>query len=321
MIRRIAALLLVGLCLCRGFCAFAMADDYPTRPIRILVGFGAGGSVDLVARLMADQLSKRLGQQVFVENRPGGGSVIATQALTQASPDGYTLMMADIGLSAAPSFIKDLPYNTLRDVEPIVLVASLPGVMAVPSNSSAHTLKEFIALAKAKPGALNYGSAGVGSMLYLAGELFKSEAKVDITHIPYKSNAEVMLALAAGDVNVVIAAAPAMMSQRDKLRFLAVSARTRLASLPDVPTFAEAGLPEFDVQNWQGLVAPRGTDPAIVAKINKATNEILMEPDVRSHLDKLGMVVLGGTQPEFQSFLAAQVAKWSAIVAAATAHK
>lgn len=321
MIRKVATLLLVGLWLGRGFCSFAHANDYPTHPIRILVGFGAGGSVDLVARLMADQLSKRLGQQVYVENRPGGGSVIATEALTQASPDGYTLMMADIGLSAAPSFIKDLPYNTLRDIVPVVLVASLPGVMAVPSGSSAHTLTEFIALAKSKPGAMNYGSAGVGSMLYLAGELFKSEAKVDIQHIPYKSNAEVMLALTRGDVNVVIAAAPAMMSQRDKLRFLAVSARTRLASLPDVPTFAEARLPDFDIQNWQGLVAPRGTDPAIVAKINKATNEILMEPDVRSHLDKLAMVILGGTPAEFQSFLASEVKKWSAIVAAASGHK
>ena len=319
--RTAARLLLIIFCLSQGFISFAHADDFPTRPIRVLVGFGAGGSVDLVARLIADQLSKRLGQQVYVENRPGGGSVIATEALTQASPDGYTLMMADIGLSAAPSFIKDLPYNTLRDIVPIVLVASLPGVMAVPSNGPAHTLQELIALAKSKPGALNYGSAGVGSMLYLAGELFKSEAKVDIQHIPYKSNAEVMLALTRGDVNVVIAAAPAMMSQRDKLRFLAVSARTRLASLPEVPTFAEAGLPDFDVQNWQGLVAPRGTDPAVVAKINKATNEILMEPDVHSHLDKLGMVILGGSQAEFQSFLASELKKWSAIVAAAAGHK
>ena len=279
------------------------------------MGFGAGGSVDLVARLIADQLSQRLGQQVYVENRPGGGSIIATEALTQANSDGYTLMMADIGLGATPAFAKNLPYDTLRDISPIVLVASLPGVMAVPSNSPAHTLKEFIDLAKSKPGALNYGSAGVGSMLYLAGELFKSEAKVDIQHVPYKSNAEVMLALARGDVNVVIAAAPAMMSQRDKLQFLAISAQTRLASLPDVPTFAQAGMPNFDVQNWQGLIAPRGTDPAIVSRINKATNEILMEPDVRDRLNKLGMVILGGTEVEFQNFLASEIKKWASVVA------
>ena len=316
-----ARLMPVIFCLLQVLISFAHADEFPTRPIRILVGFGAGGSVDLVARLIADQLSKRLGQQVYVEDRPGGGSVIATEALTQASPDGYTLMMADIGLAAAPSFIQDLPYNTLRDIVPVVLVASLPGVMAIPSNSPAHTLGEFIALAKSKPGALNYGSAGVGSMLYLAGELFKSQAKVDIEHIPYKSNAEVMLALAKGDVNVVIAAAPAMMSQRDKLRFLAVSARTRLASLPDVPTFAQAGMPNFDVQNWQGLVAPRGTDPAIVSKINKVTNDILVEPDVRSQLDKLGMVILGGSQGDFQGFFASEIKKWSGVVATATGHK
>jgi tripartite-type tricarboxylate transporter receptor subunit TctC len=280
----------------------------------MLVGFGAGGSVDLVARLIADQLSKRLGQQVYVVNRPGAGSVIATDALTQATPDGYTIMMGDIGLSAAPSFIKNLPYDPVRDIEPIALVASLPGVMAVPSNSPAHTLKEFIDVAKSKPGVLNYGSAGVGSMLYLAGELFKSDAKVDMRIVQYKSNAEVMLGLARGDVNAVIAAAPAMMAQRNKLRFLAVSAENRLDSLPNVPTFAEAGMPNFNVQNWQGLVAPKGTDPAIVDKINKTTNEILMQPDVRAHLKKLGMIVLGGSQSKFQTFLASQVKKWASVV-------
>lgn len=313
-----ARYILIVLWLLPALSASASAESFPSRPVKILVGFGAGGSVDLVARLVADQLSKRLGQQVFVENRPGGGSVIATQALTQANPDGYTLMMADIGLGAAPAFIKDLPYDTLRDVVPIVLAASLPGVMAVPVTSPAHALNELIALARSKPGALNYGSAGVGSMLYLAAELFKAQAKVDIQHIPYKSNAEVMLALASGDVSVVIAAAPAMMAQRDKLRFLAVSNRTRLDSLPDVPTFAQSGMADFSVQNWQGLIAPRGTAPAIVDRINRETNTILSDPDVRKHLNSLGMVVLGGSAKEFQSFLASEVEKWSSVIAATT---
>jgi tripartite-type tricarboxylate transporter receptor subunit TctC len=299
-----------------AFSDVAFSDGYPARPIRILVGFGAGGSVDLVARLVADQLSKRLGQQVFVENRPGGGSVIATQALTQASPDGYTLMMGDIGLGAAPAFIKDLPYDTLHDISPIVLVASLPGVMAVPTSSPAHTLAQFVDLAKAEPGVLNYGSAGVGSMLYLAAELFKAQAKVDIEHIPYKSNAEVMLALARGDVSVVIAAAPAMMSQRDKLRFIAISNQSRLDSLPDVPTFAQSGMPGFSVQNWQGLIAPKGTDSEIINRINKETNTILLEPDVRTRLEALGMVILGGTQSKFQDFLSSEIKKWTSVVAA-----
>ena len=190
--------------------------------------------------------------------------------------------------------------------------------MAVPVTSPAHALNELIALARSKPGALNYGSAGVGSMLYLAAELFKAQAKVDIQHIPYKSNAEVMLALASGDVSVVIAAAPAMMAQRDKLRFLAVSNRTRLDSLPDVPTFAQAGMADFSVQNWQGLIAPRGTAPAIVDRINRETNAILSDPDVRKHLNSLGMVVLGGSAKEFQSFLASEVEKWSSVIAATT---
>ena len=304
----------LAVCLSLGFSSFASADDYPKRPIRILVGFGAGGSVDLVARIIGEKLSQRLGQQVYVENRPGGGGSIATEVLAKAKPDGYTLMMADIALSVAPSVIKHLPYDPLHDIEPIVLVASLPGVMAVASSSPARNVGEFVNLAKSEPGKLNYGSAGIGSMLFLAAELFKSQASVEIRHIPYKSAAEVMLALAQGDVSLVIAAAPAMMSQRDKLRFLAVSNRTRLESLPDVPTFAEAGMPNYSIQNWQGLVAPAGTDPKITALINKDTNEILADPDVRARLSKLGMVVLGGTEKEFKDFLPSEMKKWSTVI-------
>ncbi len=314
--RRTVGILVSVLCILFGLNNSASADSYPNRPVRILVAFGAGGSVDLVARVIADKLSDRLGQQVIVENRPGGGTVIATQALAQANPDGYTLMMADIALGAAPAVIKKLPYDTLRDVAPIVLVASLPGVLAVSSSSSVHDVKDLVALAKSKPGVLNYGSAGVGSMLFLAAELFKSQAHVDIQHIPYKSTAEVMLALTKGDVNMVIAAAPAMMSQKDKLRFLAVSNRARLDSLPDVPTFAQAGMPDYDVQNWQGLIAPKGTDPKIIARINKETNAIIADPEVRSRLGKLGMVILGGSSQEFAAFLASELKKWSTVVSA-----
>ncbi len=299
--------------------ASASAADYPARPIRMLVAFGAGGSVDLVARLMAQKLSERLGQQVYVENRPGGGTVIATQALVQAAPDGYTLMMADLALGSAPAVVKPLPYDTLRDVAPIGLIGSLPGVFAVAASSPAHTLADYVRLAKSEPGKLNYGSAGVGSMLYLAAELFKAQASVKIEQIPYKSAAEVMLALASGDVSMVIAAAPALLSQRDRLRFLAVSSRSRLDSLPDVPTFAEAGMPDFDVQNWQGLIAPAGTSLEIIARLNKAANEILAEPDVRARLEKLGVVVSGGTPQQFSNLLASEVERWRKVVGGAMA--
>jgi tripartite-type tricarboxylate transporter receptor subunit TctC len=294
----------------------ARADDYPARPVRILVAFGAGGSVDLVARLMAQELSKRLGQQVFVENRPGGGTVIATEALAHAAPDGYTLMMADMALGSAPAVVKHLPYDTLRDIAPIALIGSLPGVFAVSASNPAHTLAEYIKMAKAEPGKLNYGSAGVGSMLYLAAELFKAQAGVEVQQIPYKSNAEVMLALASGDVSMVIAAAPAMMSQRARLRFLAVSDSSRLESLPDVPTFAEAGMAKYNVQNWQGIIAPAGTNPAIISKLNRAVNEILKEPDVRAHLEKLGVVVSGGTPQKFENQLASDIARWPKLISA-----
>lgn len=295
----------------------ARAADYPARPIHILVPFGAGGSVDLVARLMAQKLSEKLGEQAFVDNRPGGGTVIATQALVQAAPNGYTIMMADTALGSAPAVVRDLPYNTQRDIAPIVLVGSLPVVLAVARSSPAHTLADLIKLAKSEPGKLNYGSAGMGSMLYLAAELFKSQVHVDIQQIPYKSTAEVMPALASGDVGMVLAAAPALISQRDRLRFLAVSSASRLSSLPEVPTFAEAGMPDFNVQNWQGLIAPAGTDQEIIARLNKVTNEILIEPDVRSQLDKLGVVVSGGTPKQFSDVLASDISRWSKVVRAA----
>jgi tripartite-type tricarboxylate transporter receptor subunit TctC len=313
---RIGNFLLVFIALGVAWHGPARGDDYPVRPVRILVAFGAGGSVDLVARLMAQELSKRFGQQVFVENRPGGETVIATEALVHAAPDGYTLMMADMALGSTPAVVKNLPYDTLRDIAPTALIGSLPGVFAVGVWSPAHTLNEYIETAKSEPGKLNYGSAGVGSMLYLAAELFKSQADVDIQQIPYKSTAEVMLALASGDVSMVIAAAPALISQRDRLRFLAVSNAARLNSLPDVPTFAEAGMPSYDVQNWQGIIAPAGTSPQIVTKLNEAVNEVLAEPEVRARLEKLGVVVSGGTPQQFKALLASEVARWSKVVGA-----
>ena len=312
----IKKLLLFFLVLSVAWQSAARGDEYPTRPVRLLVAFGAGGSVDLVARLMAQELSKRLGQQVFVENHPGGGTVIATEALAHAAPDGYTLMMADMALGSAPAVVKNLPYDTLRDIAPIALVGGLPGVFAVSASSPAHTLAEYIKLAKSEPGKLNYGSAGVGSMLYLAGELFKGQAGVDIQQIPYKSNAEVMLALVSGDVSMVIAAAPAMMSQRARLRFLAVSNSSRLESLPDVPTFAEAGMPGYSVQNWQGVIAPASTSSQIVSKLNRAVNEILAVPTIRTNLEKLGVVVSGGTPQKFEELLTSEVARWPKVISA-----
>ena len=310
----VARVVLIAFCLATGLSTSASAEDYPAKPVRILVGFGAGGSVDLLARLIAEKLSQRLRQAILCGEPTGGATSIATTALTQAAPDGYTLMMADIALSAAPALVKGLSYDTSRDIVPIVLVASLPSVLAVSSSNPAHSLRELVNLAKSKPGKFNYGSAGVGSFLFLGGELFKSQAGLDIEHIPYKSAAEVMLALVRGDVSLVIAAAPAMMSQRDKLRFLAVGNPTRLDSIPDVPTFAESGMPDFNVQNWQGLVAPKGTDPKIITRINKETNEILNEPDMRVRLKSLGMVVMGGTPMAFQDFLESELKRWSKVI-------
>lgn len=290
------------------------AAEYPEKPIKIVVGYGAGGSVDAVSRILAERLSQRLGQQVVVENMPGGGTVVATQALAGAQPDGYTLMMADIALGAKPALMKDLPYDTLKDFQTIVEVAALPSVLAVRKDTKAENLSQLVDLAKASPGDLNYGSAGIGSMMFLASELFKAQTKTDIVHIPYASAAEGTVALIAGDIDILIAAAPAMLPQKDKLRFLAVSNKERLDTLPDVPTFKEAGLADFDVQNWQGLIAPKGVPAEVVARINKETNAVLQESDVRERLGKMGMVVTGGTPEEFRDFLAAEYEKWSGLI-------
>jgi len=294
----------------------ARADNYPAKPIRLIVGYAAGGAVDIVSRIIGDKLSERLGQRVFIENRPGGGTTIALGALAKSEPDGYTLMMADIAMGANPALHATLPYDTFKDFEPIALVAVLPGVMAVDRKLPVKDVASFVALAKAAPGKLNYATSGLGSLGHLGPELFKAETKTDIVGIPYQSGGQVMQALLGGNVEMAFTTVPPVLPFAEKVRILAISHDKRLPVMPDVPTFAESGLPHIRVELWEGLFAPRGTDKKIQARLNTEVNAILQMPDVRERIAKLGGDVAGGTPDQLRDFLKAEVEKWLRVLPA-----
>lgn len=292
----------------------AHGDDYPNKPIRLLVGYAPGGAVDIVSRVLADPLEKRLGQRIVVDNRPGGGTIIALQTLARADPDGYTAMMADIAMAANPALHKTLPYDTFKDFEPVVLVALLPAVMAVDPKLPVKDVADFVKLAKSEPGKLNYASSGIGSLGHLGPELFKSETGTDIVTIPYQSGAQVMQALMSGVAQMIFTTAPPLLPFKDKVHVLAVSSDKRLAALPDVPTFAESGLPGVKVALWEGVFVPRGTEEKIVQKLNAEFNAVLQIPEVRERIGKLGGQVVGGTPEQLATFLKEEVAKWQKVV-------
>ena len=299
----------------------AHAETYPNRPIKLLVGYAAGGAVDIVSRIVADKLSQRLGQPIVVENRPGGGTIIALSALAKSPPDGYTFMMADIAMGANPALHAALPYDTFKDFEPVVLVALLPGVMAVDKKLAVKNVAEFVALAKANPGKFDYATSGIGSLGHLGPELFKKETGTNLVAIPYQSGAQVTQAMLSSNVQMFFATVPPVLPFKDKVHILAISHTKRLAALPDVPTFAEQGLPGVDVQLWEGVFAPKGTDKAIVDKINKEVNAVIQMPEVRDRIAKLGGDVAGGMPDRLRDFLKAEVTKWLRVLPASLREK
>lgn len=310
------SLLAAGVCalLAPGLGITAHADDYPSKPIRLLVGYAPGGAVDIISRIVGEKLSQRLGQPIIVENRPGGGTIIAQGALAKSEPDGYTMIMADIAMGANPALHRTLPYDTLRDFEPVALVALLPGVMAVAPTLPVKTVAEFVELAKSKPGKLNYATSGMGSLGHLGPELFKAETKTDIVAIPYQSGAQVTQAALSGNVEMFFTTVPPLLPVADKVRVLAISHDKRLPVLPDVPTFAESGLPGVQVQLWEGVFLPRGTDKRIIARLNTEINAVLTMPDVRERIAALGGDVVGGPPERLGTFLQAEVDKWMKVL-------
>jgi tripartite-type tricarboxylate transporter receptor subunit TctC len=295
----------------------AQEEWTPTRPIRLVVPYEPGGSSDVIARAVANQMTSTLGQTVIVENKGGGQGIIATQDVARAAPDGYTILLGHVGtMSVNPSMMSDLPYDVERDFAPIVLLAKLPMVFAVGANVPAGTLKEFVALAKSEPGKLNYGSAGPGSAGHLAFEMLKNATDIDVLHIPYKGTGAQTSDLLAGHIDAAAAGTPGLLphAQAGKIKIIAVGAAQRLPVLPDVPTVAEQGYPGFESSQWFGLLAPTGTPPEVVERLRKDAVKALESPAVSDRLKHDSSTPVGAGPEEFKAFIKAETERWGAVV-------
>jgi len=298
----------------------ATAQNYPTRPVRIVVGFVAGGSVDLVGRSIAQKLTTTYGRQVLVENRPGAASHIAGQFVAKAEPDGYTLLVSSNGgLGTNLAVYKSLPYNALKDLTPLVLLVRQGQVLIVNPSVPARSVKELIALAKTKPAVLNYGSAGVGGPLHIAAELFAHMAGVKFTHVLYKGGAVVLVDVLGGQIDLSFQPIPEAMPHlaSGRLRVLAVTSEKRSLALPNIPTIAEAGLPGYGFVSWMGAAGPVGMPKDLTAKISADINAALKSPEVAGRLTELGLEVAGSTSEQLGEHMRVELEKMSRLVKAA----
>jgi tripartite-type tricarboxylate transporter receptor subunit TctC len=300
-----------------ALCGAAGAQSFPNRPLRLVVAFPAGGATDIIARVLAEYTGKRLGQQIIVENRPGAGGNIGTEAVARAAPDGYTLSLCTIGTCAINASIYAKPgYDLERDFAPVVLVASVVNVLATNPDVPARTVKELVALAKAKPGTLSYGSSGYGGSPHLSGELFKQMAGVEITHVPYRGSAPVIVDLRGGQIDLFFDNAPSILPhiKSGALRALATTGAKRSEELPDVPTMQEAGFPGFVITPWWGVLAPAKTPPAVIAKLNQAMNDALKDPGLIKRFDEAGLQIAGGPPDRLSGLSKSETARWGRLV-------
>ena len=298
--------------------AFAQTAAWPTKPVRIVIAYPPGGSTDTAGRLLAEQLTRRLGQNVLVENRAGAGGTVGAASVVRADPDGYTLLLAaSPEVSIAPITMKTMPYDPVRDLQPITLVGQVPFFLVVNPSVPANTLQEFIAYAKANPGKLNYSSFGNNTSNHLAGELFKALTDTHGVHIPYKGSGPSIIDLIGGQVQYTFDTPPAVVEhvRAGKLRALAVATGKRLASAPQVPTFAEAGLPAFSGGTWFGLFAPAKTPRAVIDRVNAETVAVLNSPELSKSFADKGIVASPQTPDEFGRFVQSEVAKWKELAA------
>jgi tripartite-type tricarboxylate transporter receptor subunit TctC len=293
----------------------ASALDYPTRPIKWIVSYPAGGATDIVARLMGQWLSERLGQQVIVENRPGGGNNIGTEAAINSPPDGYTLFLVNPANTINASLYKKLPFNFVRDMAPVAGIIRVPNVMVVHPSVPAKTVAEFIAYAKANPGKVNLASSGNGTSIHLSGELFKAMTGVDMLHVPYRGSAPAVTDLLGGQVQVMFDNLPSSIQhiRSDKLRPLAVTTATRSEMLPNVPTVAET-VPGYEASGIFGMGAPKGTPAEIIDKLNKEVNAGMADPKIKARLLELGGILIPTTPAEFGKIIADETDKWEKVV-------
>ncbi|MEO7728206.1 MAG: tripartite tricarboxylate transporter substrate binding protein [Burkholderiales bacterium] len=298
----------------------AHAADFPAKPARIVVPIGAGSSMDIVGRVLAQKFTEAWGQTVIVDNRAGAGGNIGADLVAKSAPDGYTILFASSSFSIAPAYYRKLPYDALRDFTAITQLSSRNNVTTVSPSSPVTSVKELIALAKSKPGQLTFGSGGgSGSSDQMAGELFKLLAGVDIVHVPYKSGPQAMNDLIGGQMSVYFGGIPVQlpMIKAGKVRALATSGLKRSSQLPDVPTMAEAGVPGYEMDVWYGLFAPRGTPKAVIAKIADEAIRIMQSPDMRERWNAVGVEPVGTTPGEFDKQFRAEIAKWAKVVTAA----
>jgi tripartite-type tricarboxylate transporter receptor subunit TctC len=296
------------------------ADTYPNRPVKLVVGFAAGGPTDLLARIIGQWLTDRLGQQFVVENRPGAGSNIATEAVVNAAPDGYTILIVATGNAINTSFYDKLPFDFVHDIAPVAGLARVPSVMAINPQVPAKSVAEFIAYGKANPGKINAASGGTGTAVHLAAELFKSMAGVDLVHVPYRGLAPALTDLISGQVQLMFGDMPSSIQhiRSGSVRALAVTTAARSTVMPDLPTVAET-VPGYEASAWFGLGVPKGTPAAIVAKLNREVNAGLTDPKLSERIAQTGAAPIIVTPSEFEAFIAAESKKWASAVKASGA--
>ncbi|MFM9888975.1 MAG: tripartite tricarboxylate transporter substrate binding protein [Burkholderiales bacterium] len=315
----IEAVLLV----CALFCwSLVHAQGYPKGPVRIVVPFPPGGGVDTAGRLLAIQLSRNIGGSIVIENRSGANGNIGTEVVAKASPDGQTLLFTGAGFVTNPSLYKKVPYDPIKEFEPIALMALGPNVLVVHPSVPARTVRELIAHAKTKPGEIGFAGAGSGSTPHLAGELFNQMAGVQLVHIPYRGSGPAMIGLLSGEVPVMFL--PAINAGQHvatgKLRALAVTSLQRLGSMPDLPTMAESGLPGYESAQWYGVLAPAGTPADILAMLNAHVAKIMQSPEMRARMHDDGLVPVGGSREQFAHHIKAEIAKWARVIQASGAR-
>jgi tripartite-type tricarboxylate transporter receptor subunit TctC len=312
-----ARLGLVALLACAG--TGALAQNYPTQPIRILLPYGAGGVADITARVVAQKLSQSLGQQVLIENRPSAGQVVASEAVMKAEPDGYTLLWFNQGHAVSVSLFNSLPYDPAKDFLPISTVGFFGMALVVDARSPYKTVNDLIAAAKASPGKLNVGTTSPGGTQYIAAELFKSMAGLDLQTVPFKTTPLIIASIKTGDVQAMVEILAPMIPQikSGSLRALAVTFDHRFAGLPDIPTLAEAGVPGYEASAWNGVAAPLRTQKVIIDRLNREINAAVAAPEVKQRLQDLGVDARGSTPEALHALLVSETAKWKKVVEAA----
>jgi tripartite-type tricarboxylate transporter receptor subunit TctC len=297
--------------------ASAFGQDFPSKPVRFVVGFTPGGPSDILARALGQKLAERWSQQVVVDNRPGAGGNLAAEAVAKSSPDGYTWLLGNNSILATnQSLYRSLPYDPVRDFAPVALVAIQPNILVVHPSLPVSSVDELIRFAKANPGKLNYASSGSGAAAHLAGELFKAMTGVELVHVPYKGAQPALTDVIAGQVQMMFATSASVIPyiKAGRLRALAVTTAQRSASVPELPTVAEAGVPGFEATTWHGVVVPAATPAAIVARLNEEINSALGEKDLRDRLTSLGAEISTGTPKQFTDYIAREIPKWAKVV-------